>query len=98
MTDWLRKALLVVLFAALLIGAAGELAVAFVRDLRGIVASMPATVRAEAEADVMRAAALAVRADTRIASALPCVLIAGLALGLVAEAGVVVLVWRRALS
>ena len=98
MTDWTRKALFVVLAVVVLLGAAGALAVAFVNDLRGIVASLPASVRAEAEADVMHAAARAIRADTTIASALPFVMLAGLGLALLGETAVVVLIWRKALG
>ena len=75
--DKTRSALYVVLLAYLLIVAALYGGYMLLDKADSIVSSLPASVRAEGERNVMDAAADAVRADTQVASDLANTVIAG---------------------
>lgn len=101
MREFTRKALLVLLVGTLLVAVAAVVIAAALNDLRHIAEANPAYVRAVGEADVLAAAADAVRADTRIASWAPVLTALALggmiALDLLIAAGAVY-AWRLALA
>lgn len=99
--DWLRVLMIGACVAACIIVAVGAGAWAVLEDLRAIAEANPAYVRAQGEADVLSAAADAVRADTRIASWAPVLLWLTVVGGVLLNALLAALafyVWRAALT
>jgi len=95
--DWMRLLMVGACIAACMLVAAGAIVYAVVEDLRAIAEANPDYVRATGEADILHAAADAVRADTRIASWAPVLLWLALVGGLAFDATLAALaayVWR----